>query len=106
MTHRTTVYGLIAASTVLLSACAGVPMQDNRAATAYNEQECKIVYYSSATQSIAAYNKDLHGSKPVSPQTPAEQALAVGQVGNAQIHNPRLLGHGSANVMDDAQRKC
>lgn len=101
MTRRTTVYGLIAASTVLLSACAGVPMQDQ--AVAASSQECKIVYADGTRSSLYGFDR-----KSTEPNTPVERAYAESKVRNLQLHNPARFGRDAnkPNLLDDAQRGC
>ena len=87
----------------LIAGCAAMPDQVQQAS--YPSKECKIVLVDSASQEIRGYS-DTRGQKS-EPNTPAEQAFAVGQVGKAQVFNPRFrTGHNEPNAIAQARNDC
>ena len=89
---------------VFLSGCAAMPEQTQQIGDA--SKQCKIVLVDTASQSIRAYTSDMH-ARQVESNTPAEQAYAVGQVGKAQVFNPRFrMGHNEPNNIAQARNDC
>ena len=105
MTFRTysLVIGTIAV-TAFVTGCAAMPDQMQQAS--YPSKECKIVLIDSASKEIRAYNSDMHRQKDEA-NTATEQAYAVGQVGKAQVLNPRFrMGHNEPNTIAQARNDC
>ncbi|MGH8315918.1 MAG: hypothetical protein ACRETU_12295 [Steroidobacterales bacterium] len=87
-----------------LAGCATMPDQTQQAS--YASPGCKIVLVDSASQEIRAYNSDLHSGQ-YRPNTPTEQAYAVGQIGKQQALNPRFrMGHNEPNNIAQAHNDC
>jgi len=94
-----------AGMTLALCACASAPAQDNRAEN--DSQQCKIVSYTSLSQSMAADTREMRRLAPV-PNTPAEQALGRSEVGKLQLQNPRRLARTPTepNLLNELRRDC
>jgi hypothetical protein len=104
MDCRVSIIGFCAAATgaaIILAGCAGMPDQAQDTAYTYG---CKVVVIDTASKEIGAYNSDIH-KKPLVNE-PIEQTEGLGKLGNIQNRDRRLLGRGSPNTMDDAQRGC
>jgi hypothetical protein len=70
----------------------------------YPSKDCKIVLVDSASQEIRAYVGD---PQKDDANTSTEQAYAVGQVGKAQVFNPRFrTGHNEPNTIAQARKDC
>ena len=59
----------------------------------------------STAKELRAYTGDMH--REYKPNTQVEQDYAVGQVGKAQVLNPRFrLGHNEPNNLAQARNDC
>ena len=95
-------YSLAIGVSALMAGCATMPDQVQQAS--YPSKECKIVLIDSASQEIRAYAGDRQKDYA---NTSTEQAYAVGQVGKAQVLNPRFrTGHNEPNTIAQARNDC
>lgn len=79
-------------SFALIGGCASVPSDNQQLAMADKSTDCKVVYYSSASQTISASVHDSQVGQVVPNQSdnPAEQQVGVQTLGAAQVRDPRL----------------
>ena len=102
MPARIRMLTIVALGSALLGGCAGMPDQAQQTAA---RKECKIVLVDSTAQELRAYTGDMH--REYKANTPTEQDYAVGQVGKAQVLNPRFrLGHNEPNNLAQARNDC
>jgi hypothetical protein len=76
------------ASVAMTSGCATTPSDNQQVA---ENKECKVVYYSSASQTISASAREgqVGYVTPLQGDDPTAQAVGDQQLGLAQVQNPR-----------------
>jgi len=92
----------IISAVLTLAGCADIP---NKAAV--DDQECKLVVVDNASQSIRAYNSDMHRDAQTTPPTAGiDRDEAQAKAGAIQNRDRRFEYRGSPNALWEAQRKC